>query len=135
MSRPVFVDTLFVVALVNQRDQYHDQALQLAANYAGRPLVVTEAVFMEIGNGLARTYKRKAVAIIDQFRAAPDVEIIPLMPELFAAGFDLYRAYQDKAWGLVDCISFVVMRERGIQDALTFDQHFEQAGFCALMRP
>jgi uncharacterized protein len=41
---------------------------------------------------------------------------------------------QDKAWGLVDCISFIVMREAGVNQALTFDQHFVQAGFQALMR-
>ncbi len=46
----------------------------------------------------------------------------------------LYRGHQDKQWGLVDCISFVVMRERGIRDALTFAQHLTQAGFNALMR-
>ena len=39
-----------------------------------------------------------------------------------------------KAWGLVDCISFIVMREAGVNQALTFDQHFVQAGFQALMR-
>jgi predicted nucleic acid-binding protein len=45
----------------------------------------------------------------------------------------LYKSHQDKAWGLVDCISFVVMREAGVNQALTFDQHFVQAGFQALM--
>jgi uncharacterized protein len=45
----------------------------------------------------------------------------------------LYRSHQDKAWGLVDCIPFVAMREVGIHQALTFDQHFVQAGFQALM--
>ena len=57
-----------------------------------------------------------------------------LTPALFDEGFDLYRTYRDKEWGLVDCISFVVMRKAGIQEALTFDQHFVQAGFRALMR-
>ena len=40
----------------------------------------------------------------------------------------------DKDWSLIDCISFVVMEEEGIQEALTADQHFEQAGFTALLR-
>jgi len=38
----------------------------------------------------------------------------------------------DKEWGLVDCLSFVIMRERGITEALTPDRHFTRAGFKAL---
>jgi predicted nucleic acid-binding protein len=59
---------------------------------------------------------------------------VHLTPRLFAQGFTLYKSHQDKAWGLVDCISFIVMREAGVNRALTFDQHFVQAGFQALMR-
>ena len=55
-------------------------------------------------------------------------------PRLFAAGLDLYRNRPDKAWSLTDCISFVVMRERSITEALAYDRHFEQAGFRALLR-
>ena len=54
---------------------------------------------------------------------------------LFNDAFDLYKTHQDKEWGLVDCISFVVMRHEDVCEALTFDQHFVQAGFTALMRP
>jgi len=46
----------------------------------------------------------------------------------------LYKTHQDKEWGLIDWISFVVMQEADIRKALTFDQHFVQAGFRALMR-
>jgi hypothetical protein len=42
--------------------------------------------------------------------------------------------YQDKAWGLVDCISLIVMNQAEVTQALTFDQHFVQAGFQALMK-
>ena len=83
---------------------------------------------------MARGYKQEAVEIIEQFLAAEEVEVVHLTPHLFAQGFVLYKSHEDKAWGLVDCISFTVMREAGVNQALTFDQHFVQAGFQALMR-
>jgi predicted nucleic acid-binding protein len=100
----------------------------------GAPLVTTDAVLLEVGNSLARQRKQAAVALIERFLRADNVEVVPLTPALFDKGFTLYRGHADKQWGLVDCISFVVMRERGMMDALTFDQHFTQAGFSALMR-
>jgi predicted nucleic acid-binding protein len=53
---------------------------------------------------------------------------------LFHKGFSLYRSRPDQTWGLIDCVSFIVMREAGIVDSLTADKHFEQAGFRALLR-
>jgi predicted nucleic acid-binding protein len=62
------------------------------------------------------------------------VEIIPLTEELCQRGFELFRQRRDKEWGLVDCVSFVVMGERELHESLTTDKHFEQAGFRALLR-
>ena len=133
MPNRIFIDTLFVIALINRRDQYHQQALDLSEQFEGHPILVTDAVLLEIGNALARSYKQEAVKMIAQFLAAEEVDVVHLTPDLFAPGFRLYRSHQDKAWGLVDCISFTVMREAGVNQALIFDQHFVQAGFQALM--
>lgn len=130
----VFIDTLFVIALINSRDQHHERALALAKKYEGCPLLTTEAILLEIGNALARHFKSQSVDVIDQFRQSEEVEIVSLTPSLFKKGFMLYRAYTDKSWGLVDCISFIVMQDADTDSALTFDQHFVQAGFKALMR-
>jgi uncharacterized protein len=134
VTNPIFLDTLFVVALVNWSDQYHPQAVDLSERLEGVPLITTDAVLLEIGNALARSYKKEAVEIIDGFLLSDEVEVIHLTPDLFSRAYALYRGYQDKAWGFVDCISFVVMRERNIDQALTLDQYFVQAGYQALMR-
>jgi uncharacterized protein len=63
-----------------------------------------------------------------------NVEIIPLSEDLFARAFQLYRTRPDKEWGLIDCVSFTVMQERGLTAALTTDDHFRQAGFRVLLR-
>ena len=133
MRTRIFLDTVFIVALVNEDDDLHEQALKLSAQYEGHPLVVTDAVLLEVGNALARNHKQAAVEIISGLLASDDVEIIHLTPKLFQQAFALYGTYHDKAWGLVDCISFTVMRESRITTALTFDRHFEQAGFQVLM--
>jgi predicted nucleic acid-binding protein len=48
--------------------------------------------------------------------------------------WEYFKQHQDKEWSLVDCVSFVLMRQRGITEALTTDHHFEQAGFVCLLK-
>ena len=132
MPNRIFVDTVFVIALINQRDQYHQQASELADRFEGYPLLTTDAVLLEIGNALARGYKQEAIEVIEQFLASDEVEIKRLTPYLFEQAFELYKQHRDKDWSLVDCISFVTMREAGLSQALTFDRHFVQAGFEVL---
>lgn len=130
----IFVDTLFVVALVNPRDQYHSRAVELAGRYEGYPLLTTDGVLLEIGNALARNFKTQAIEIIESFRIADEVEILNINPRLMEQAFGLYQSHRDKEWGLVDCLSFIAMRQANIDSALTFDKHFVHAGFKALMR-
>jgi predicted nucleic acid-binding protein len=134
MRPPIFLDTLFVIALVNRRDQYHQQASELSEQFEGYPCLTTDAVLLEIGNALAKGYKHEAIEIIEEFLHSEETEIVHLTPELFQQAFELYQTYQDKEWGLIDCVSFVVMRKKGVSQALTFDRHFVQAGFQVLMR-
>lgn len=129
----IFIDTLYVIALINRGDQYHEEASQLADRYEGRPLLTTDAVLLEIGNALARRYKKEATEVIEYFLGSDDVQVVRLTPELFDQAFSLYRSHQDKDWGFVDCVSFTVMRQAGVKEALTFDKHFVQAGFRALL--
>lgn len=97
-------------------------------------LITTHAVILEIGNAMAKARQRAAgLDLIEALQDDPRVEIVPLSDELFAEGVALYRRHQDKEWGLTDCISFLVMRARGLQDALTADNHFRQAGFHTLL--
>jgi len=132
MLNSLFMDTGFLIALVNENDQYHQKALRLADKFEGFPTVITDAVLLEIGNALAKNFKQQATEIINDFYSSPEVTIIHLNPIFFKKGLELYQSYQDKTWGLVDCTSFVVMREMGISDVLTFDKHFAQAGFNIL---
>jgi len=134
VSATTFIDTLFVVAMINQRDQHHQRAAELATALQGQRFITTEAILLEIGSALARKYRDQAVKVIETFLSSEDIDVVPLTSQLFRKAFDVYKAHVDKEWSLVDCVSFVAMRQAGIQDAATFDQHFVQAGFRALMR-
>jgi len=67
-------------------------------------------------------------------RTSPSVTIVPAEQSLFDRGATLYDERPDKAWSLTDCISFIVMQDYSLRDALTGDHHFEQAGFNVLMK-
>jgi predicted nucleic acid-binding protein len=72
--------------------------------------------------------------LITRWRHSPLSEVVPVSASLLNEAIELYHRYQDKAWTLTDCISFLIMRERGITEALTGDRHFEQAGFIAMLK-
>lgn len=130
----ILVDTGFFLAFVQPRDALHARASGWAA-YLSEPLVVTEYVLWEAVNALSAPADRpKAHVLLEHVRATAAYELVPASAELTAAGVKLHADRPDKAWSLTDCISFVVMAERGIRQALAYDHHFEQAGFEALLR-
>jgi hypothetical protein len=81
---------------------------------------------------VAKNYKLQAVEFIEDCLTLDKVEVVKITPYLFNQALKVYKDYQDKAWGLIDCVSFVVMLEKGITQVLTFDKHFSQAGFQRL---
>jgi len=125
----VFADTTFWVALVVKQDQYHVHAQQWSQRVSGR-IVTTAAVILETANTLSRpAWRAHAVKLIDSLSRRADVEVRDLSTALWQRGWEHYRDRPDKAWSLTDCISFLVMEDVGLADALAADEHFRQAGF------
>jgi predicted nucleic acid-binding protein len=136
VKRPVFVDTAWLVALVDHADDHHARALDLATVLAEARtlLVTTDAVLIELANYFARgPLRMEAISWIGQLRAAPEWDIVPLARDLLARAEQLYRRHDDKNWSVTDCIGMEVMRDRGIRDAATTDAGFRQAGFRTLL--
>jgi predicted nucleic acid-binding protein len=129
----ILVDTQFVIALINPRDIDHGRAVHLAREHRHQSFLITDAVLLEIGNALARTRRKEAAEVIESFFRSDNMEVIRMTPDLFSRALDLYRRRWDKNWSLVDCVSFVVMQDRGSRRALTSDHHFIQAGFEAML--
>jgi hypothetical protein len=128
-----FADTSYWLVLSNSGDALHARVC-LLADVLDATLVTTDLVLAELGNSMAaRTRRLLGARAIRRILSDPDVCIIYVNSELLAKAVQLYEARPDKDWGLTDCVSFVVMEERGIEEALAADQHFIQAGFRALL--
>lgn len=134
-SSRLLLDTVFIQALLNRRDQYHAQAKAFLPQVrAAKEVWVTEAVFIEVGNALSAVNRTAAVQFIEQCYHTPNLRVVTVDPLLLTSALQLYHERPDKTWGLTDCISFVVMQSQGLTDAVTADEHFVQAGYRALLR-
>lgn len=132
--RSVFADTSFYQALLNRQDSWHEKAARFSRELRAK-VVTTEYVLVELGALMARGEARLLyVRFVEQLRSDPDTEYVPASAELFNSGFALFAARPDKDWSLTDCTSFALMQERNVDEVLTADHHFEQAGFTPLLR-
>ena len=130
---PLFADTSFYIAVVSERDAYHERAVLATKRYR-RKQVTTEYVLVETGNWMAKSDRPAFMQLLAELHADPNTTIVPASRDVFDRACRLYGERLDKEWSLTDCISFVVMQKLSITDALTHDHHFEQAGFRVLMK-
>jgi predicted nucleic acid-binding protein len=129
----VFVDSYYFLAVLNNQDQGHARAIEFAKSFHGK-WATTEWVLMEVGDALAQRHRRLSFcSLLTNLQNNPRVTVVAATHDSFTRGVELYASRLDKEWSLTDCISFAVMDEHGIREALTGDHHFEQAGYVALL--
>jgi predicted nucleic acid-binding protein len=131
--KAVFADTFYFLGLLNRADESHRRCAAFAREY--RELIITTAyVLVELADGLATPQHRSRTAsFIQALRNHTRVKIVPASDTLLTRGLEFYAARSDKEWSLTDCISFVVMTDEGMREAVTGDRHFHQAGFATLL--
>jgi predicted nucleic acid-binding protein len=129
-----FADTSYFLALLIPADINHPAARHWSETQRA-PLITSEYVLIEVGNYLSPVPARR---LFGQFwraiRSDGRMTVVPASSDLLARGLELYETRLDKPWSLTDCISFIIMKDHAIRDALTADRHFEQAGFTALFK-
>jgi hypothetical protein len=132
--KPVFADTFFFLAILNRADPLHQRAAAYSRN--GRLLcVTTDWVLTEVADGLSKAaYRERFMDLYRHIQISAAIRVVPASRTLFEESISLFASRPDKDWTLTDCISFVVMRDEGLTHSLTGDQHFEQAGFNALLK-
>jgi len=128
-----FADTFYFLAVLNRHDPAHQKSLEFYGDDSLN-FITTEWVLTEVGDATAAPPARqKFRELMGVLTDDDQVKIVTASHELFERGSALYFQRPDKKWSLTDCISFVVMSDEGLRDALTGDRHFEQAGFNVLL--
>ncbi|MDG2990600.1 nucleic acid-binding protein [Candidatus Synechococcus calcipolaris G9] len=135
--RVVFADTGYWIAFLNPHDDLHDKALNLSKAVQPAHIVTTEMVLVEVLNDFSdrgEYFRQSAVNLIRMLYQHPNTTVIPQTSVQFQSALTLYEQRPDKEWSQTDCVSFKIMEDQSIVDALAYDKHFAQAGFTALMR-
>jgi uncharacterized protein len=129
----VFLDTVGLIAIWNKSDQWHIAAQQAFANLRaiGAAFVTTQYVLLECGNAAARTTIRNDVVDLQRNLTNENKLIWPTEDDWHQA-WEAYSRGEAASAGIVDHVSFVVMRRLGINRAFTNDTHFQAAGFETL---
>src|SRR5579872_3880521 len=113
MVRAVFADICYFLALSTRRDRLHRQAVALQVSLK-QPILTTEWVLTEVADALSAPATRaRFAALISRLKGRPDVHIASVSHQQFEAGCALCLHRMDKEWSLTDCISFLVMWQRG----------------------
>lgn len=130
----IFIDTSYLVAMAVREDGLHAAAMEWTQRVKG-PFLTTDLVILEFVNTLSPPgLRQRAHLIVSWLVGNQSVLIESVGTGLFQEGLKLHRERPDKGWSLTDCVSFIVMQRHSATDSLTHDQHFEQAGFRALLR-
>ena len=135
--RTVFADAGYWIALLNRKDELHKKAKAVSASLGQVRIVTSEMVLTEVLNFFSDRgpeLREVAVSSAQRLRSDPNVTVVQQTSLQFQSAIKLYSERGDKAWSLSDCASILIMREQGIQEALTHDRHFAQAGFTPLLR-
>jgi uncharacterized protein len=135
--RAVFADTGYWVAVIHPHDGLHERAMAVSRELGQCAIVTSEMVLVEVLNMFSSRgeHLRDAAArTVQAITSDPTIEVVPQTRQLFRDALILYQSRADKAWSLTDCASFVIMKGRRIDEALTDDQHFTQNGYKALLK-
>lgn len=128
----IFADAFYWIALLNPKDTWHETVI----NYRLEDkLITTDVVLDELLNFFSKRgsfMRQKAIALYENIQLNPQIKVVITDAEIRRAATDIYKKRLDKGYSITDCISMVVMKQRGITDVLTNDRHFTQEGFNIL---
>jgi predicted nucleic acid-binding protein len=137
--KPVFVDTVALIALGDKFDGLHKEAVRIRKQLVAqkRSFITTDAVLLELCNAFSypdKNLRRTAITMIEGINKSKRWTRIEADRALIDRGFIKFKQMQDKSWSLVDCVGMVVADDYGIIEVFTGDGDFSQAGFLTLLK-
>ncbi|CAN5707349.1 PIN domain-containing protein [soil metagenome] len=136
MNDKVFADTLYWVAVLNLKDQWHRQAVETRKLLGEIKIVTTETILIDVLNYFSEygsLARKSAVDAVRTIMTDEEVEYLPHKSETFSAALDFYEKRLDKGYSLTDCVSMLTIKNLGLQEILTHDNHFEQESLTILL--
>jgi predicted nucleic acid-binding protein len=129
----MLLDTSGLLCLHHSAESFHQEACR--AYHAAHVRLTHGYVLAEfVALAQARRLPRlPALQLVADLTANPDIETVWPDESLHQEAMTLLRARPDKTYSLCDAVSFVLMRQRRISEALTTDHHFAQEGFQKLL--
>jgi predicted nucleic acid-binding protein len=129
----VFLDTVGLLAVWDEDDQWHAAAEAAYHQIVGQrlPVMTTTFVLLECGNSSARRPYRQNVCALRQALEQRQELIVPTAED-WTNAWQAYERGEAGQAGIVDHVSFSVMRRLGLTQAFTNDRHFVAAGFQVL---
>ncbi len=129
----MLLDTSGLLCLHHQAELFHREACR--AYQAARVRLTHGYVLAEfVALAQARRLPRlAALALVADLVANPDIQTVWGDELLHHKAMALLQARPDKTYSLCDAVSFVLMRQCQVSEALTTDHHFEEEGFRKLL--
>ena len=132
MKNLLFVDTSAWFALVNRRDPDHQAARETLESFRGR-LVTSNFIFDEtVTLCRYRLGRETAVRVGEGLLGGDLADLARATVKDEVAAWNLFRQRADKSYSFTDCISFVMMRRLGLEQAAAFDDGFRREGFTVV---
>jgi len=129
-----FLDTVGLIAQWDTTDQWHAlaEAAYRLIKAQRKSVVTTTFILLECGNTAGRRTFRGDVCALRQALELRKELIVPNEDDWKQAWAEYEQGKAAQA-GIVDHVSFAVMRRLGITEAFTNDRHFQAAGFVTLL--
>jgi predicted nucleic acid-binding protein len=134
--RRVFADAAYWIALANPHDNLHKTARDVSKELGNVRIFTSEIVLTEVLNSLGgkgEVIGKTAAKMVERILTNANVEVLPQTSALFREALTLYCERPERDWGLTDCSSVIIMKDKGLSEILTPDHHFAEAGFKTLL--